>query len=81
MAKTKISVENFVDEVNRRLPAQYGYRPEWRFFLVPEGAGAAEAIGYSWEPRTIELTAAMSAIGKQMEDEFEVVLPFRIAAE
>ncbi|MDN4573717.1 hypothetical protein DBB29_09025 [Pandoraea cepalis] len=50
MAKSVLSPEQFIDEVNRRLPGMYGYKPGMRAFLVPEGATGATATGYDFTP-------------------------------
>ncbi|WP_186143803.1 hypothetical protein [Burkholderia gladioli] len=50
MAKTAISPEQFVAEVNKRLPNHHAYQRGWRVFLYPEGTGTV-ATGYGIEPR------------------------------
>ncbi|MDW3682985.1 hypothetical protein RA280_14755 [Cupriavidus sp. CV2] len=72
MAKPVISVDEFIAEMNNRLRRQFGYKDEWRIFLVPEGASASTASGYDWEPKTLDVTAAVAAVGEQVGAEFDV---------
>ncbi|KVC93222.1 hypothetical protein [Burkholderia ubonensis] len=51
MTKSVISPEEFIAEVNRRLPNHHAYEAGWRVFLYPEGADGATASGYDLEPR------------------------------
>jgi hypothetical protein len=50
MATQIISPEEFIAEVNKRLPNHHAYKPTWRVYLYPEGASGTTASGYEIEP-------------------------------
>ncbi|MCO8321916.1 hypothetical protein ABEG10_08380 [Burkholderia cenocepacia] len=52
MSKPAISREQFIVEVNQRLPNHHAYRVGWRVFLFPEGADPGAVTGWSIEPRS-----------------------------
>lgn len=45
-----VTADRYTEELNRKLQNHHDYRPGMRFVMVPAGASAAEATGYSWEP-------------------------------
>ena len=51
MAKQVISPEEFIVEVNKRLPEHHAYKPGWRIFFYPEGSDATTAKGFDVKPR------------------------------
>ncbi|AOZ08161.1 hypothetical protein [Cupriavidus malaysiensis] len=72
MAKQKLSVEEFIAEMNSRLPSHYGYKPGLHIFLMPIGANAAEATGYDWAPKDLDTTAAVSAVHEHVASLYDV---------
>lgn len=52
MSKPVISPEEFIAEVNRRLPNHHAYEAGWRVFLFPEGTNGRTATGYDLEPQS-----------------------------
>jgi len=72
MAKRVISPEEFIAEVNNRLPSHGGYAPGMHAFLVPRGADGKTASGYDWEPDGLATTGVVATIAAQVEAEFDV---------
>jgi hypothetical protein len=72
MAKQVISPEEFIAEVNKRLPGHPSYRRNMRAFLVPRGADGKMATGYDWEPDGLATTGVVATIAAQVEVEFDV---------
>lgn len=52
MSKPVISREQFIVEVNQRLPKHHAYQAGWRVFLFPEGAAPEAVTGWGIEPRS-----------------------------
>ncbi|BCF97401.1 hypothetical protein PPGU19_019700 [Paraburkholderia sp. PGU19] len=72
MSKPVISPEEFIAEVNKRLPNIGGYETGMRISLYPEGSNGVNASGYSLEPDTIETRAVVGTIVSQVLFEFDV---------
>lgn len=72
MAKPVLSPEEFIAEVNRRLPNHPAYTQNMHAFLVPPGADGKTASGYDWEPDGLATTGVVAAIAAQVEAEFDV---------
>jgi hypothetical protein len=51
MAKSVICPEEFIAEVNKRLPDHHAYKPGMRVFLVRNGATSATTTGYDSNPK------------------------------
>ena len=71
MAKQVISPEEFIAEINKRLP---GYRPTRLACasLVPPGATGASAAGYDWEPKDLFTVGVIATVAWHLESEFAV---------
>jgi hypothetical protein len=67
-----ISPEEFIAEVNKRLPSVGGYETGMRVSLYPEGSNGVTASGYSLEPDTIEARAVVGTAISQVLFEFDV---------
>ncbi|EON13109.1 hypothetical protein [Pandoraea sp. SD6-2] len=72
MAKPVLSPEQFINEVNRRLPNMFGYKPGMKAFLVPDGADGAHATGYDCEPDDLATIGAVKAASDAVLREFDV---------
>ena len=72
MSKPVISPEEFIAEVNKRLPNIGGYEPGMHVSLYPEGSTGATASGYSLEPDTIETRAIVGTAISKVLSEFDV---------
>lgn len=72
MDKQVISPEEFVDEVNRRLPDHHMYKDGMRVFLVPRGATAQTAEGYDFEPDDMTTNGVVQEVVGKVHSEFEV---------
>ncbi|WP_035996239.1 hypothetical protein [Paraburkholderia caribensis] len=73
MEKPIITPEEFVDEINRRLPDHDCYTQGLQMFLIPRGAMADEAIGIDWEPRNARNgVIAVSEVHREVASEFSV---------
>ncbi len=72
MEKPAISPEEFITEVNKRLPSHPACTRGMHAFLVPRGADVATASGYDWEPDGLATTGVVAAIAAQVEAEFDV---------
>lgn len=72
MHKQIVSPDEFIAEMNRRLPRQYGYKPGLHVFLSPKGSTSATATGYNFEPHDLDCVTAVSLVAGQMEKEFIV---------
>jgi hypothetical protein len=72
MSKPVISPEEFIAEVNKRLPSVGGYETGMRVSLYPEGSNGVTASGYSLEPDTIEARAVVGTAISQVLFEFDV---------
>jgi hypothetical protein len=67
-----VSPEEFIAEVNKRLPSVGGYETGMRVSLYPEGSNGVTASGYSLEPDTIEARAVVGTAISQVLFEFDV---------
>lgn len=72
MAKPVISPEEFIAEVNKRLPDHAAYSNGLHVFLVPRGATGAAATGYDWEPKDLDSTTAVAAVADHIDSEYDV---------
>jgi hypothetical protein len=72
MSKPMISPEEFIAEVNKRLPNIGGYETGMRVSLYPEGSNGATASGYSLEPDTIESRAVVGNAISRVLFEFDI---------
>lgn len=72
MAKQVLSPEEFVAEINKRLPSHHGYKEGLHVFLVPLGASGATATGYDWEPSDRDTIAAVAAAGDHVASQYDV---------
>ncbi|OYD74331.1 UNVERIFIED_ORG: hypothetical protein BDU10_6044 [Burkholderia sp. CF145] len=72
MSKPMVSPEEFIAEVNKRLPSVGGYETGMRVSLYPEGSNGVTASGYSLEPDTIEARAVVGTAISQVLFEFDV---------
>ena len=73
MEKPIITPEEFVDEINRRLPEHDCYTQGLQMFLVPRGAMPDEAIGIDWEPRNARNgVIAVIEVHREVASEFSV---------
>lgn len=73
MQKPIITPEEFVDEINRRLPEHDCYSTGLQMFLVPRNGRGEDAIGIDWEPRTARNgVIAVSEIHEEVANEFVV---------
>ncbi|WP_174934821.1 hypothetical protein [Burkholderia lata] len=72
MAKPVISPEEFIEEVNRRLPEHHKYAQGMRVFLVPRGAIGRTADGYDFEPDNLATTGVVQEVADRVRSEFEV---------
>jgi hypothetical protein len=73
MQKPVISPEEFVNEVNRRLPEHDCYTAGLQMFLLPRNGRAEDAIGIDWEPRAARnAVIAISETHRQVSAEFTV---------
>ncbi|CAN7379231.1 hypothetical protein [Paraburkholderia sp. SIMBA_054] len=72
MSKPVISPEEFIAEVNKRLPSIGGYETGMRVSLYPEGSNGVTASGYSLEPDTIEARAVVGTAISQVLFAFDV---------
>ncbi|WP_175920340.1 hypothetical protein [Burkholderia pyrrocinia] len=72
MAKPVISPEEFIAEVNKRLPKHAEFKSGMRVFLVPNGADGKSASGYGFEPRDRVTTGVVAAVADQVASEFVV---------
>ena len=73
MRKPVISPEEFVNEVNRRLPDHDCYTTGLHMFLLPRTGRAEDAVGIDWEPRTARNAAiAIGETHRQVSAEFTV---------
>lgn len=50
MEKPIITPEEFVDEINRRLPEHDCYSPGLQLFLISRNSVGNDATGIDWEP-------------------------------
>ena len=64
--------EEFIAEVNKRLPNIGGYETGMRVSLYPEGSNGATTSGYSLKPDTIEARAVVGTAVFQVLFEFDV---------
>jgi hypothetical protein len=76
MAKPSLSPEQFVAEVNRRLPEHHLYKPGMRVFLYPRGSTDQTASGTDFEGPD-ETRSVMADIESQVRQEYEVFVPPR----
>ncbi|MEM5341299.1 hypothetical protein [Paraburkholderia azotifigens] len=72
MSKPMISPEEFIAEVNKRLPNIGGYATGMSVSLYPEGSNGATASGYSLETDTIEARAVVGTAVAQVLLEFDI---------
>jgi hypothetical protein len=72
MAQQVISPEEFIAEVNRRLPSHPAYTRGMHAFLVPLGADGKTATGYDWDPDGLATTGVVATVAAQVEKEFEI---------
>lgn len=72
MANPVISPEEFIAEVNKRLPNHHAYKPGMRVFLVPIGADGKRAAGYDWEPKDLDTIGAVAAVADHVRSDFVV---------
>lgn len=73
MEKPIITPDEFVDEINRRLPEHDCYSPGLQMFLVPRNGVANDAIGIDWEPRDADNgVIAISEVHGEVAGEFTV---------
>lgn len=73
MEKPVISPEEYIEQVNKRLPNCFGYREGLRVFLVPEGADGRMATGYDWTFRdSLDVIGAVAAAAALVDEEFVV---------
>lgn len=76
MAKPSLTPEQFVDEVNRRLPEHPLYQPGMRVFLYPRGSTGQTANGVDFEgPGSARGVTA--DIENQVRNEYEISVPPR----
>jgi hypothetical protein len=72
MSKPVISPEEFIAEVNERLPNIGGYEKGMRVSLYPEGSNGATASGHGLEPDTIKARAVAGTAVSKVLFEFDV---------
>ncbi|WP_322047247.1 hypothetical protein [Paraburkholderia sp. J67] len=73
MRKPVLTPEEFVDEINRRLPEHDCYTAGLQMFLLPRNGRGEDAIGIDWEPRTARNgVIAISEIHREVSAEFVV---------
>jgi hypothetical protein len=75
-AKPKLTPEQFVDEVNRRLPSHSQYRPGMRIFLYPPGSNGGTASGLDFDGPDAA-RGVTADIENQVMQEFDVTVPQR----
>ncbi|MGF6444372.1 hypothetical protein [Paraburkholderia youngii] len=72
MSKPVISREQFIDEVNKRLPSHHKYRVGMRVFLAPEGASGESATGYDRYPNDAVTSGVVAAVVNLVREDFVV---------
>ncbi|MFM0163916.1 hypothetical protein PQR39_26315 [Paraburkholderia sediminicola] len=72
MAKPVISPEEFIAEVNKRLPDHGTFKNGLHVFLVPRRATGATARGYDWEPKDLDSTTAVAAVADHVDSAYDV---------
>jgi hypothetical protein len=72
MAKQVISPEEFIAEINTRLPDHHAYEAGMHVFLVPIGATGRSASGYDWEPKDLVTIGVIASIVSRVESEYVV---------
>ncbi|KCB24881.1 hypothetical protein [Bordetella hinzii] len=76
--KATLTPEQFVAEMNHRLPQKFGYKPGLRVFLYPEGATAETARGVDWTFRDeLNSVVAVKAAHDDVAAQYDAVLPLR----
>jgi hypothetical protein len=65
----RVTEQQYLDEMNRRLRLHDAYRPGMRFMLAPEGALPQDASGYTWEPFVDGNPYPFSAVAQTLIDD------------
>jgi hypothetical protein len=72
MAKPVISPEEFIAELNRRLPTHASFAQGMHAFLVPIGGDGKRATGYDWEPDGLATTGVVATMAALVEAESDI---------